>query len=48
MAEIQGISKKTLVQIEKGRQEAGWSQVVAVWALFQESQILQHVLGGDP
>ena len=32
MAEIIGVSKKTLVQIEKGRVLAGWSTVVTVCA----------------
>ncbi|MEO4052356.1 helix-turn-helix domain-containing protein [Solibacillus sp. CAU 1738] len=48
MAEILGISKKTLVQIEKGRISAGWTTSVAVCALFRESTILQHTFGGDP
>lgn len=48
MAEILGISKKTLVQIEKGRISAGWTTTVALFALFRESTILQSTLGGDP
>jgi DNA-binding XRE family transcriptional regulator len=48
MSEKLGISKKTLVQIEKGRQKAGWTQVVALCALFQQSSVLQNALGGDP
>lgn len=48
MAEILGISKKTLVQIEKGRISAGWTTTVALFALFRESTILQSILGGDP
>lgn len=48
MAEKLGISKKTLVQIEKGRQKASWTIVVALCALFANSSVLQHVLGGDP
>lgn len=48
MATILGISKKTLVQIEKGRQKAGWIQIVALCALFQNSTVLQNVLGGEP
>lgn len=48
MAEILGISKKTLVQIEKGRIQAGWTCVVAVCALFRDSEILQTTLGEDP
>jgi len=48
MAEIMGISKKTLVQIEKGRTLSGWANVIAVCALFRDSEILQSILGDDP
>lgn len=48
MAEVIGVSKKTLVQIEKGRISAGWTTSVAVCALFRDSSILQHSFGGDP
>ncbi|WP_110114435.1 helix-turn-helix domain-containing protein [Bacillus sp. CGMCC 1.16541] len=48
MAEVIGISKKTLVQIEKGRTQAGWTNAVAVCALFRDSEVLHSVLGNDP
>ncbi|PIC67224.1 hypothetical protein CSV78_08645 [Sporosarcina sp. P16a] len=48
MAEIIGISKKTLVQLEKGRQEIGWATAVVVCALFRESALLRSVMGDDP
>ncbi|HHY73405.1 MAG TPA: helix-turn-helix domain-containing protein [Bacillus bacterium] len=48
MAEIVGISKKTLVQIEKGRTTANWTTIVAVCALFNNSEVLNTVLGDDP
>ncbi|MGP4076981.1 helix-turn-helix transcriptional regulator [Halobacillus sp. K22] len=48
MAEVLGLSKKTLVQIEKGRTVAGWTTVVAVCALFQDSEVLKGVLGDAP
>ena len=48
MADILGISKKTLVQIEKGRITGGWTVVVAVCALFKESEIIQNTFAGDP
>lgn len=48
MAEILGISKKTLVQIEKGRVSPGWTTTVALCALFRNSELLQNALGGDP
>ncbi|KAA6448884.1 helix-turn-helix transcriptional regulator [Bacillus atrophaeus] len=48
MSEVLGISKKTLVQIEKERTLAGWAHVVAVCALFKNSEVLQSVLGDEP
>lgn len=48
MAEIIGLSKKTLVQIEKGRTQAGWTAVIAICALFRESDVIQSSFGGDP
>ncbi|SFM14099.1 helix-turn-helix transcriptional regulator [Salibacterium qingdaonense] len=48
MAEILGISKKTLVQIEKGRTTANWTTVVAVCGLFNHSEVLLSLLGDDP
>ncbi|KAB2337703.1 helix-turn-helix domain-containing protein [Cytobacillus depressus] len=48
MAEIIGVSKKTLVQIEKGRAEASWSTVVAVCALFRETETVRFLFGNEP
>jgi DNA-binding XRE family transcriptional regulator len=48
MADIIGISKKTLVQIEKGRAQAGWSTVVAICALFRETETIQFLFGNEP
>ncbi|MDA8235430.1 MAG: helix-turn-helix domain-containing protein [Clostridia bacterium] len=48
MAEILGISKKTLVQIEKERIDTGWSLAVACCAIFRQDEALQMALGGDP
>ena len=48
MAEIIGISKKTLVQIEKERNAASWTAVVAVVSLFRETLTVQTLFGGDP
>jgi DNA-binding XRE family transcriptional regulator len=48
MSEIIGLSKKTLVQIEKERATASWSTVVTVCALFRESETVQFLLGNDP
>jgi DNA-binding XRE family transcriptional regulator len=43
-----GITKKTLVQIEKDRSFASWSVVIAIVMLFKDSQILKMVLSDDP
>jgi Predicted transcriptional regulators len=47
MAEILGISKKTLVEIEKGRSSLTWSGAISVAILFNHSQIIQMIFGGD-
>jgi len=48
MAEILGISKKTLIEIEKGRSSLTWAGAISVAVLFNNSQIIQMVLGDDP
>ncbi|MDP4083975.1 MAG: helix-turn-helix domain-containing protein [Bacillota bacterium] len=48
MAEIVGLSKKTLVQIEKGRVLANWSVVVSICALFRETETVQFLFGSEP
>lgn len=48
MAAILGLSKKTLIQIEKGRQLANWIQVIALCSIFQDSTVLRNVLGSNP
>lgn len=47
MAVCIGISKKTLVEIEKGRSSLGWSGAVTLAAIFSESTVLQNSYGGD-
>lgn len=47
MSEVLGVSKKTLVQIEKGRSSLGWSGAVVVCSLFKDSEIIQMILGED-
>lgn len=47
MAAVLGISKKTLVEIEKGRSSLGWTGAAAFAAIFHESGILQAQFGGD-
>lgn len=48
MAEIIGVSKKTLVQIEKGRVFANWATVVSICALFRETETVQFLFGNEP
>ncbi|MBK1813383.1 helix-turn-helix transcriptional regulator [Clostridium sp. YIM B02505] len=47
MAEILGISKKTLVQVEKERASLGWAVAVATCVIFKNSEILELTFGGD-
>ncbi len=42
------VFQKTLVQIEKRRTNAGWTNTVAICALFRDSEVLQSSLGDDP
>ncbi|TCI54123.1 XRE family transcriptional regulator [Exiguobacterium sp. SH1S21] len=48
MADILGLSKKTLIQIEKERTIANWSTIVTLCALFNDSEILLSEIGDDP
>ena len=47
MALALGISKKTLVEIEKGRRSLGWTGAVACGTLFGSSTVLQNDFGGE-
>lgn len=47
MAAALGISKKTLVESEKGRRVLSWSECVALAAVFAQSQVLQNEFGGE-
>ena len=47
MAKVLGISKKTLVEIEKGRTSLGWTGTVALCTIFSGSQVLSGLLGGE-
>lgn len=47
MADAIGISKKTLVEIEKGRNSLSWSAAVAAAVIFSDSTILGDAFGGD-
>ena len=47
MAKALGLSKKTLVEIEKGRSSLGWMGAVAFCSIFSASRVLSGVLGGE-
>lgn len=47
MASILGISKKTLIEIEKNRKSLGWTSSVALASIFSDSNILHDATGGD-
>ena len=47
MSEMLGISKKTLVEIEKGRNSLSWSAAVAAAVIFADSGILADAFGGE-
>ena len=47
MADMLGMSKKTLVEIEKERSSLGWTGAVALCTLFSGSRVLADHLGGD-
>lgn len=47
MALVLGISKKTLVEIEKNRKSLGWTGAVALASIFSHSIVLQDATGGD-
>lgn len=47
MSEMLGISKKTLVETEKGRRELSWTEVIAVVTVFEKSEVLQGIVGGE-
>ncbi len=47
MAQCLGISKKTLVGIEKERGSLGWTGTAAFCSLFSQSTVLQNTFGGE-
>ena len=47
-AKILGISKKTLVEIEKARSSLGWTGSVALCTIFSQSEVIQSTFGGNP
>lgn len=47
MAAILGISKKTLIEIEKDRKSLGWTNSVALASIFSDSTIIRDAIGED-
>jgi len=47
MAAVLGISKKTLIEIEKDRKSLGWTNSVALASIFSDSTIIHDSIGGD-
>lgn len=47
MAEALGLSKKTLLEIEKGRSSLGWTGTAALCAVFRDSEVLYSAFGGE-
>ncbi|MFS0788344.1 helix-turn-helix domain-containing protein [Shouchella sp. 1P09AA] len=48
LANALGITKKSVVQLESGQTRADWTLVCAICAIFQESEVLERLFGGDP
>jgi DNA-binding XRE family transcriptional regulator len=48
MAYVLGLSKKTLVDIEKERRSLGWTGSVTLCGIFQESDVIGAAFGGSP
>lgn len=48
MALMLGVSKKTLIEIEKGRSSLGWSGSVVLCSIFSNSQILNDTFSVEP
>lgn len=46
MALVLGISKKTLVEIEKGRSSLGWAGSVVLCTLFGKSKVISSLFNG--
>lgn len=47
MASILGISKKTLVEVEKRRTSMGWTNAVAMACIFADSTVIRDSIGED-
>jgi len=47
MANVIGISKKSLVESEKGRRLLNWTECVTLCTILTQSQVLQNAFGGE-
>lgn len=48
MSLVLGLSKKTLLEIEKERNRLSWTAAVALVAVFSHSEVIRNALGDDP
>ncbi len=48
MAKIIGLSKNTLVEIEKGRSTLGFMGSVCLCSIFSQSEVIESTFGGNP
>jgi len=48
IADVLGISKKTVIELEKGRIIPSWIICVSVSAMFDESKVLRNEFGDSP
>lgn len=47
MSDIIGVSKKTYIQLEKGRVQLKWAEGVVIATLFQSSEAINNEFGDD-
>lgn len=47
MSAVLGISKKSLVETEKGRRLLNWTECVTLCTVFSQSHVLQDAFGGE-
>ena len=47
MAAILSVSNKTLVEVEKGRKDLSFCNAIAVAVIFEDSEVIEMILGGD-
>ncbi|MDD3122836.1 MAG: helix-turn-helix domain-containing protein [Candidatus Izemoplasmatales bacterium] len=48
IADVVGISKKTVIELEKGRIIPSWIICISICAMFDESKVLRNEFGDSP